>query len=125
MKRFYRAQVSSLLATGVDFSLTISAVQLANVNYVIAAGIGALAGALVNFGFNRYWSFEVARHSAKQQGFRYGLVWTGSILLNISGLYLLTDFLSINYILSKILVAVIVGLGFNYTLQRSYVFNAR
>ncbi len=123
MKHFFKAQLSSLLATLVDFLIMVLSVEAGKLHYVIAATLGACCGALVNFIINRYWSFKATHTPAKQQGFRYSLVWIGSILLNVSGIYVLTHFLQIKYILSKIIVAIIVGLGFNYTLQKEYVFN--
>lgn len=101
------------------------AVEAAGLHYMLAVLIGALSGAGVNFMINRYWSFGAAKASAKQQGLRYALVWAGSVALNVGGVYLLTGLLSLPYLFSRIIVAVSVGLGFNYVLQKQFVFAAK
>lgn len=125
MKIFIKAQLSSLVATAVDFLTMIFFVEIFKIHYTFGVVFGAMAGALTNFLINRYWSFKVADKPVKEQSFKYFLVWTGSVLLNVSGVYLLTQFLKINYIFSKITVSIIVGLGFNYLLQKKYVFSTK
>ena len=119
---FFKSQISSLIATCVDFLITILLVETLHAHYIAATVAGAVAGALTNFGINKYWSFESGKENFKRQGFRYMLVWIGSLLLNTSGLYLLMLLPQANYIISKIIVALTVGIGFNYTLQKHYVF---
>ncbi len=125
MKIFFRTQFSSLAATAVDFLLIIFFVEILKAHYTVAVVFGAIAGALCNFFINRFWSFEASSGALKYQGFRYILVWTGSVLLNVGGVYLLTEFFMISYIFSKISIAVIVGLCFNYVLQKRYVFSTK
>ena len=125
MKIFFKAQISSLLASAVDFLLMICFVEILEVHYTLAVAVGAIGGALTNFMINRYWSFEVSDKPAQQQSYKYILVWIGSVLLNVSGVYLLTRFLKLDYIFSKIIVSVCVGLSFNYVLQKKYVFSPR
>jgi putative flippase GtrA len=125
MQQFFKAQLTSLISTLVDFSLTFFLVEICRQHYVLAVAAGAVAGATVNFSINRYWSFQAADQSIQNQSYRYVLVWTGSLLLNMSGTYLLTHFLSVNYLLSKMITSICVGLGFNYTLQKYYVFAAK
>ena len=54
--------------------------------------------------------------------FRYFLVWTGNLALNASGMYLVTHYAKLNYILSKILIGLLVGVLYNYFLQKRFVF---
>jgi putative flippase GtrA len=122
MQQFFRAQITSLISTLVDFALTYFLVEICHQYYMLAVAAGAVAGAIVNFSINRFWSFEATDHTIRTQGFKYALVWMGSLLLNLSGTYILTQFFSMNYLVSKIMTAVAVGLGFNYTLQKYYVF---
>lgn len=125
MRTFFKAQLSSLLATAVDFLTMVCLVELFGLHYSLAVVAGAVAGALSNFLVNRYWSFKVSDMPVKQQSLKYVVVWTGSVLLNVTGVYILTHFARLSYMLSKIIVAVLVGLGFNYVLQKKYVFSAR
>jgi putative flippase GtrA len=119
---FLKTQISSLLATLMDFLTTIFLVEVAKLHYVEATVIGAIAGAFTNFFLNKYWSFESGSSGLKHQGLRYFLVWIGSVLLNTLGIYILTGSTGLSYIVSKIIVAIVVGIAFNYTLQRHYVF---
>lgn len=122
MQQFFRAQITSFISTLVDFSLTFFLVEICHQYYMLAVASGAVAGAIVNFSINRFWSFRATENTIRNQSFKYMLVWTGSLLLNLSGTYILTQFLFVNYLLSKTTTAVAVGLGFNYTLQKYYVF---
>lgn len=123
MKIFFKAQLSSLLATAVDFTVTIFGHNILQLYYMFAVFNGAIAGALTNFFLNRHWSFSAEKENVAQQGAKYVLVWFGSLLLNLGGVYLLTEFGGVKYIISKILIAVLVGISFNYLLQKKYVFN--
>jgi len=125
MRIFLKAQLSSLMATAIDFLVMICLVEVFKLHYTLGVIVGAMAGALTNFLVNRYWSFEVADKPVKQQSFKYLLVWTGSVLLNVSGVHFLTRIFKINYIISKIAVSIIVGLSFNYVLQKKYVFSTK
>lgn len=122
MKIFLKAQLSSFIATAVDFGITIFLVEILQWQYALAVFAGALGGACSNFFVNRFWSFEVSEKSLKTQGLRYVLVWTGSVLLNVSGVYLMANIFKVNYIVSKIVVSIVVGLSFNYLLQKKFVF---
>ncbi|MES2131847.1 MAG: GtrA family protein [Bacteroidota bacterium] len=122
MHKFLKAQLASLISTLVDFSFTFFMAEICHQYYLTAVALGAIVGAVVNFSINRYWSFNATDASVQNQGFKYALVWVGSLLLNLLGTYVLTQFFLVNYLLSKTITAVCVGLGFNYTLQKHYVF---
>lgn len=122
MQKFFKAQTASIFATLADFLMTFFLVEVCHQHYVFAAAFGAITGAAVNFNINRYWTFNVTTQSVKKQSYKYTLVWTGSLILNLAGTYLLTQFLSINYLISKTIIAICVGFSFNYTLQKNYVF---
>lgn len=124
MSIFIKAQLSSLFATALDFTVTIFLVEALKIHYVESTIIGALAGAVGNFYVNKYWSFDTGGSNLKKQTYRYSLVWIGSVILNASGIYLLSHFFKISYLIAKIIVAIVIGVGFNYTLQKRYVFNS-
>ncbi len=124
-KRFFsllfRFQLSAIIATLVDFTFTIFFKEACGLGYLLSASVGALLGGIANFILGRRWVFKAAgpRH---QQAFRYTVIWGGSILLNIGAVFLLTGSLHLNYIISKIIAAFMIGLTFNYTMQRRFVF---
>jgi putative flippase GtrA len=122
LNKFLRAQVSSLLSTIVDFGITILLKELFGVNYLVSSSTGSILGGVTNFVLGRRWVFKAAELPPGAQVIRYCLVWGGSILLNIGGVWLLTGIGNINYLYSKILTTVLVGIFFNYLLQNKYVF---
>jgi putative flippase GtrA len=120
--RLVKAQAASLAGTVVDFLVTIGCVELLHSWYLVATVLGNVAGGITNFTLGRYLVFEAAEQQAPAQGVRYLLVWLGSMLLNATGVYLCTQVLHVNYVLSKIVVSLLVGIGFNYFLQVHFVF---
>lgn len=90
--------------------------------YVLGTALGALSGAIANFLLNRHWSFQASGGGWKRQAFRYSLVSTGSLLLNTGGVYLLTEFARLYYMVSVVIISIGVGLFFNYPLFHSYVY---
>lgn len=129
---FGKAQVSSLLATAVDFSLTWFLLMI-SVHYIVSTALGAVMGGLINCVVNYRWTFRAQDLPLRGIFFRYSMVWLGSLLLNLWGVYLLTQ-LFLHYLelwtlhpewcvmLAKTLTAVAVAVGWNYLLQRYYVF---
>ncbi len=125
MIKFLKAQLASLIGTVVDFLTTVVSVEWLGLWYVAGTFIGNIAGGITNFYLGRNWVFRSRGNKVYVQGIRYFMVWSGSILLNTAGVYLLTHFLAIRYIISKILVSLLVGFTYNYLLQRYFVFNHR
>ena len=123
--RFLKAQAASLAGTAVDFLVTIGCVEGLHAWPVAATMLGNVAGGLTNFYLGRHHVFQVSHHRATSQGGRYLLVWTGSLLLNAGGLYLLTSGAHTNYLLGKIVVSLLVAVGFNYPLQLHFVFRTK
>jgi len=122
LTKFLRAQVSSLISTIVDFGVTIFLKELFGVWYLFSTSVGSILGGMTNFSIGRQWVFNAAGLSAGSQAMRYLLVWGGSIILNIGGVWLLTGIGNFNYLHSKILTTVLVGIFFNYQLQNTFVF---
>ena len=119
---FLRSQMASIVATTVDFLLVIFLTAFWQLWYVISNMIGASTGALTSFLLGRYWVFESFERKIEHQAFRYLLVAFGSLLLNTAGVYLLTEYLGIHYAYSKVVVALCIGIGFNFVLHKYFVF---
>jgi putative flippase GtrA len=122
MLTFLKAQTASLIASGADFVITALLVELAGINHLSALIEGTVSGGIINFIINRYWVFNGGQKKTQVQIIRYSLVWTGSLLLNASGFYLLTHFSNFHYLFSKILISLLVGILYNYFLQKRFVF---
>jgi putative flippase GtrA len=123
MLTFLKAQAASLIASLIDFLVTVLAVEVLGMVYVAATVTGNISGGVSNFLLGRQWVFDAADKQAKKQAFRYLLVWCGNLALNAGGMYLLADYWHVNYALSKVLVSVLVGISYNYLLQKTYVFS--
>lgn len=120
---FIKAQISSFISTIVDFGITIFLKEGCGLWYLFSTSAGSILGGMTNFALGRRWVFKSTEFHPGFQAIRYLLVWGGSILLNIGSVFLLTSIGHLNYLLSKIFTAVIIGISFNYILQYKFVFN--
>ena len=121
-KTFFKASAAALFATVVDFGTLTVWVELLHGFYPIGVALGAGLGAVTNFTANRYWAFDAAHHPMGRQVVRYVIVSAGSLLLNTGGVYLFTERFHLFYLVSKVLVAILIGFFFNYPLQRYFVY---
>jgi|SRR5450432_3466170 putative flippase GtrA len=125
MLTFLKAQAAAIIGSLVDFLVYALLVQLTGntpAMVSLATAEGAVCGGVVNFLIIRTWVFNEGQNKKHVQVMRYILVWAGSILLNSSGMYLITYFTTINYAIARILVSVLVGVFYNYFLQKRFVF---
>lgn len=125
---FFKAQLSAFTGGLCDYGIMIFLTEIAGIHYLFSIAVACVLGAVVNFSLNRSWSFYSQNRSYKfssiQQLVRFALVLTSSILLKISGTYLFTSFAGIDYKISRIITDIIVSLGYNYILQRFWVFKS-
>jgi len=122
MITFTKAQLIALLATGVDFGITWLLVALAGAPPVAGGATGTLCGGVTHFMISRNWVFNAQERKWTGQLNRYVLVWIGNLVLNVSGLWLLTHYTGMNYLIAKIITAVLVAVLYNYQLQKKFVF---
>jgi putative flippase GtrA len=122
MLTFAKAQIASFIASMADYFITIICVELFGFWYVVASSTGTIIGGITNFSLGRRWVFKHGEAERKIQLLRYFLVWTGYLLLATLGVYLLTHFGGINYIISKITVSLFLAVAYNYPLQKGFVF---
>jgi len=123
-KEFLRAQLSAFAGGMCDLGIYAFCYKSLGVSAPFSNAIGGGLGAAANFSLNRYWSFSAGRRSsAKSQLWKFATVVAGSILLKSSGIYLLVDVWDGHFLLCKLLVEVVVSLGFNFVLQKFWVFN--
>ncbi|MBR1401117.1 MAG: GtrA family protein [Prevotella sp.] len=120
--KFCKAQLSAQVASVFDFAVSLFFAEVVGIWYVYSTFIGALSGGILNCIVNYRWVFNAIGLNKKHVAIKYFMVWTGSILLNTGGTYLLTEFSKSYFAYSKIVVAVIVGLLWNYTMQNFFVY---
>lgn len=122
MVTFLRAQTASLTASILDFLITILCVQTFGVWYVFGSILGTLSGGILNFSMGRSWVFNSRDSNVKSQISKYIFVWFGYLLLLTFGIYLLSHFSNVNYILSKLIMTSVLGIPYNFFLQKKFVF---
>ena len=133
---FCKAQLSSYVASVVDFLVTILLAKVFGVFYVYATFTGSVVGGITNCSINYSWVFRSCHVKMRHVAIKYLLVWAGSLTLNTYGTYFLTEWLTdmpwVNdllgrfvgdlFILAKLVVAGVVAFFWNYQLQRVFVF---
>jgi putative flippase GtrA len=125
---FAKAQLSAFLGGLIDYGVMIICTEIFRIYYPISIAIGGVIGAVFNFTVNRYWTFNNDQKSKAPVGaqlIKFICVVAGSIFLKSTGTFLFTNWLKINYKFSRIIVDIIVSLGFNYLLQTYWVFKKK
>lgn len=126
MKSFVRNTITSIFTTALDFGVLATLVEVFHVHYVVATFFGTVVGALSNFLINRHWSFEAtnpASHGgAHWQLARFLPVQAGSSALQTVGVWAFTARVHLPYMASKLVVAALVYLFWNYPMNKWFVF---
>jgi len=119
---FIKAQTSSIISTLIDFSVTVIFKEFFKFWYLIAIIAGTFAGGATNFALGRHWVFDAKGKKMHRQIIKYIITWLGNLLLTTLGVFIVTHYIGLSYIISKVIVAVFVGVGYNYMLQKKFVF---
>lgn len=123
---FLKAQMSAFIGGLVDYLVMIFFTEVFHVHYTLSIAIGGVVGAIVNFSINKKWTFHSQgipyQHSLARQFLKFVAVVINSIVLKAAGTYGITTFLGLDYKISRIITDLIVSIGFNYTLQKYWVF---
>ncbi len=119
---FLKSQISAFFGGITDYLVMLYCVERLGIHYFYAIGIGGFIGAIVNYTISRYWAFDAREEKIWTQLIKYAAVSLGSIILKSSGTFLLTEMSSWDYRITRLLVDGIVAFGFNYTLQKLWVF---
>jgi putative flippase GtrA len=119
---FIKAQASAFIGGMVDYMAMIICTELVGIHYTLSILISGSIGAIINFSINRKWTFRAEKGNLKYQVPKFIAVVVGSIFLKSGGTYFFTNWLTIDYKISRVITDIIVSLGFNYTLQQYWVF---
>jgi putative flippase GtrA len=120
--RFIRSALTSLLTTSFDFGVLTAAVELGHVNYVFATWLGTVVGSLSNFWINKHWAFKGSTITLPHQLGRFVLVQVGASGWHTLGVWLLTRYGGLPYQISKLIIAAVVGVAWNYPMNHVLVF---
>jgi len=119
---FIKAQASSIISTLIDFLITVICKEFLGFWYLLASFTGTFFGGAANFALGRRWVFDGRHKKVPVQLVKYLITWSGNMLLTTTGVFIVTHYCGISYFISKIIVAIIVGIGYNYMLQKKFVF---
>lgn len=119
---FGKAQISAFLGGLFDFTIYATGIRALGFSPYFSNMISGSLGSVVNFTINRYWTFQSTGTPAATQIVKFIVVVAGSVLLKSMGVFLLADYILWNPYYSKVLVEVVVSLGFNFFIQKHWVF---
>lgn len=121
---FARYFAAGLVALVVDFTLYVALTEIAGWHYLVSATAAFCAGLTTVYLFSIFWVFRTRRveHPWHEFGIFAAIGVVGLGLTN-GVLYVLVDFLGIDYRLSKIAATAVVFL-FNFGCRKVFLFNA-
>jgi putative flippase GtrA len=122
IKLLGKHQLSSIVATIVDYSVMITMVSVLGLTAVEGTVIGASSGAITNFTMGRHFTFRATRGNARSQLLRYLLVSAASLGWNALGEHLLANILGLQYVVARLITGTLVGFVWNFPMQRYFVF---
>jgi|ERR1017187_5861621 putative flippase GtrA len=122
MRVFIKVQVASILGSIADYAATILLTEIFHCWYLISNLSGNILGGIAQFNLCRLWAFKDMQGKMPIQASRFILVFAGNLILSAGGVYLFTHFLKLNYIVSKSITSILLGVSYNYYLQKKYVF---
>jgi len=111
---FSKAQISALIGGMVDYATMVFFTDVFHLHYTISIVIGGIIGSIVNFSLNKHWTFRSKnfsyKHSINKQILRFIIVVLNSIFWKDLGTYLITNYLEIDYKISRIIIDLIISL---------------
>jgi putative flippase GtrA len=122
MVTFLKTQAASIIGSAADFLVTVVLVEVFHCWYIAGNTSGNICGAVTQFLLCKDWVFKKNNDKAVTQIIRFVVVWLGNLLLSATGVYLLTQFIGLNYIISKLIISVLLGVSYNYLLLKKFVF---
>lgn len=136
---FLRAQFSSQISSLTDYIVSFTLVNAFGLLYGYATLFGNVSGGIINCIINYKWTFKAKGSKKKHVAIKYLMVWVVNLFLNWQGTILATEFV-LNWIptdglpnfvvnnifmIPKAIVSLLVGFGWNYNMQRIFVYKDR
>jgi putative flippase GtrA len=89
--------------------------------YMVSASIGFTVAVVHNFILNKYWTFKNRAPEIPRQFVSFFVISVVSLGINLSVLYILTEYIGIWYMAAQI-VAILVALSNNYLGNKRFTF---
>jgi putative flippase GtrA len=120
--RFIKAQASALVATAVQFLVSFLLLHVWNGAGVAANLTGVVCGGITNFIINRKWVYQKGNDTWNWQALKYMLVWFGNLIVNTSCFWVLTHYTALDQRVAMVMASAITAVGYNYGMQKRFVF---
>jgi len=120
---FIKVQAASIAGSAVDYLTTILLVEYFHCWYLLANLLGNLIGGSALFVLSRKWIFPSSRGRVRIQVIKFILMFAGNLLLSGLGVFVLTQFFGLNYLISKTVISILLGVSYNYLMQKKFVFS--
>jgi|SRR5579863_339414 len=122
MRVFIKVQIASILGSVADYAATILLTEIFKCPYLISNFLGNILGGTAQFNLCRHWAFKNVEGKMPVQAGRFIIAFAGNLALSAAGVYLMTHFLGFNYVVSKTITSIGLGVSYNYWMQKKYVF---
>ena len=122
---FFKAQAAAVAGSLADYAMTILLVDFFQIQYILSSFLGNMTGVTLLFLLSRQWVFKAGSGNIQIQLVKFVLVFAGNLLLSATGIYLLTKYGHFNYLISKTIISVFLGITYNYIMQKKFVFELK
>lgn len=122
---FVKAQGSAAFATFCDYASRVFLDKIVDISYVSATFFGAIIGGIVNCIINYRFVFKDNDQRKRDVAWRYSVIWVGSILLNTGGTAFFKEVIGLKAYFAMLVTSALVAFGWNYTMQRFFVFKKK
>ncbi|MCP3867193.1 MAG: GtrA family protein [Gammaproteobacteria bacterium] len=119
---FLRYFIASGMAFAVDFSTLYLLTNYAGIHYLASAAAGFILGLATVYLLSIRWVFSARRiKDSRHELIVFSVIGMGGLGINELGLYLMTEFLLLHYMTSKILVSFLV-FSWNFGVRKLVLF---
>lgn len=122
MQAFIKTQAALIVGSLADFCTTFLLVDILHCWYIAGSAAGNITGAAFQFLLSSQWVFVNNGKNTKLRLTRFIVMWLGSLILFAIGVYVLTHYVGLYYLLSKLIVSVLLGTTYTYLLSKKFVF---
>jgi len=122
MYTFIKAQAALIVGSLADFLTTILLVEVFHCWYIAGNAMGNIVGAIAQFILSRNWAFHAEKENVSGQIIKFVLIWGGNIAISAAGVYALTNYFHLHYLISKLVVSIVMGLTYMFFLSKYFVF---
>jgi len=122
MITFLKVQAASIIGSFAYFLGTFVSVEIFHCWYITGNLIGNILGGATQFILCRNWVFRATDGKTPSRIIKFILVWVGNLFLSELGVYFFTHFMKIDYKISVLVTSILLGVSYNYFMQKRFVF---